>query len=180
MSERLKIQPADYVSLMSTLSVPFWTQGTFDVPDNWWREDSYYNVPLDDFYGALKGAIRAGYSLVVAIDVSEPGKDPEGDVMFVPDYDIPPSRIDQLAREVRFANKATTDDHGVHLVGWAEHAGHDWFLVKDSGRSARRGKQEGYYFVRDDYVLLKVLAFMVHKDAVQELLGKFEPPAAAP
>ena len=67
----------------------------------------------------------------------------------------------------------TTDDHGVHVVGFTEHDGHDWFLVKDSGRSARRGKHEGYYFVRGDYIRLKVMAFAVHRDAVKDLLARF-------
>ncbi len=170
----LKIEPKDYVSAMSTLAVPFHSRAPFDVPDNWWKDDSYHNVPLDEFYAALKGALQAGFSLTVALDVSEPGKDPLGEVMFVPDYDIPPHRIDQLAREYRFAHRLTTDDHGVHLVGLTEHDGHDWFLAKDSGRSSRRGKHEGYYFIRDDYVRLKVLTFTVHRDAVKALLAKFE------
>ena len=171
----LKIEPEDYVSTMSTLAVPFFTTAEFDVPDNWWRDDSYHNVPLEMFYQAIKDALRAGYSLTIALDVSEPGKDPMADVMFVPDYDIPPGRIDQLAREYRFAHRITTDDHGVHLVGYAEHDGHDWFLAKDSGRSSRRGKHVGYYFIRDDYVRLKVLTFTVHRDAVKGLLAKFGP-----
>ena len=172
-SDALKINPDDYVDFISTLDIPFYTQGEFKVPDNWWHDDSYYNVPLDEFYEALKSAIKSGYSLDVAVDVSEPGKDGENDVMFIPEYDIPGDHIDQLAREYRFAHEVTTDDHGVHLVGYAEHAGHDWFLVKDSGRSARRGKHKGYYFIRDDYVRLKMLSFTVHKDAVADLLAKF-------
>ncbi|MFH1438453.1 MAG: peptidase C1, partial [Pseudomonadota bacterium] len=173
-SNVLKINPDDYVDFISTLDIPFYTQGEFKVPDNWWHDDSYYNVPLDEFYGAVKSAISGGYSLDVAVDVSEPGKDGENDVMFIPDYDIPGDHIDQLAREYRLAHEVTTDDHGVHLVGYAEHAGHDWFLVKDSGRSARRGKHKGYYFMRDDYVRLKMLSFTVHKDAVAGLLARFE------
>ncbi len=170
----LKIDPGDYVGLMSTLSVPFYTRGEFEVPDNWWHDKSYYNVPLDEFYAAIEGAIEKGYSLVIAVDVSEPGKDGVNDAMFVPSYDIPGRYIDQLAREYRITSGATTDDHGVHLVGHAEHAGHNWFLVKDSGRSSRRGKHQGYYFVRDDYVRLKVLTITVHRDAVADLLKKFE------
>ncbi|MBW2454508.1 MAG: peptidase C1, partial [Deltaproteobacteria bacterium] len=173
--EVLKIEPDHYVSVMSTLAVPFHSRAPFDVPDNWWKDASYHNVPLDEFYGALKATLQAGFSLTVALDTSEPGKDPLGEVMFVPDYDIPPHRINQLAREYRFAHRITTDDHGVHLVGLAEHDGHDWFLAKDSGRSSRRGKHAGYYFIRDDYVRLKVLTFTVHRDAVKSLLAKFGP-----
>lgn len=173
MNEVLKINPDDYVAFISTLSLPFYTQGEYKVPDNWWHDESYYNVPLDEFYAALKGAIKSGYSLVIAVDYSEPGKDGENDVMFIPDYDIPAEGIDQVAREYRIAHEVTTDDHGVHLAGYTEHAGHDWFLVKDSARSSRRGKYKGYYFIRDDYIRLKVLSFTVHKDAVTDLLARF-------
>lgn len=170
----LKINPDDYVSFISTLEIPFYTQGEFKVPDNWWHDKSYYNLPLEEFYSACKNAIEKGYSAVIAIDVSEPGKDPDNDVMFIPDYDLPPDRIDQLAREYRFSHKVTTDDHGVHLVGYANYKGYGWFLVKDSGRSSRRGRFKGYYFIREDYLRLKMLSFMVHRDAVREVLAKFK------
>ena len=171
--EVLKIDPDDYVQFISTLQMPFFEQGEFEVPDNWWHDTSYHNVPLDEFYAAIRGAMTSGYSVAIAVDVSEPGKDAENDVFFVPDYDIPGDHIDQLSREYRFAHRVTTDDHAVHFVGFTEHAGHDWFLIKDSGRSARHGKHEGYYFMRDDYVRLKVLSFIVHRDAVKELLERF-------
>ncbi len=174
---KLQLDPGAYVGFVSTLRFPFYTRGEFEVADNWWQADDYHNLPLEAFYDALRGAVRAGYSLVIAVDVSEPGRDGPRDAMFVPAYDIPPGRIDQLARELRLANGATTDDHGVHLVGWTEHAGHEWFLVKDSGRSSRRGAHRGYYFVRDDYIKLKVMAFTVHRDAVTAQLDRF---AAAP
>lgn len=173
MQRVLQIEPDDYVEFMSTLKIPFYSRGEFEVPDNWWHGRDYHNLPLDDFYAALRASVRAGYSAVIAVDVSEPGKAAAQDAMFVPAYDIPPARIDQLAREYRLAHGVTTDDHGVHLVGHTRHDDHDWFLVKDSGRSARRGRYPGYYFVRGDYVRLKVLAFTVHRDAVADLLARF-------
>jgi bleomycin hydrolase len=173
LKEALQIDPDAYVDFMSTLSFPFYKLSEFKVPDNWWHAETYRNAPLEEFYEAFKEAIKKGFSAAVAIDVSEPGNDGANDVMFIPDYDIPSSHIDQLSREYRFANEVTTDDHGVHVVGYTEHAGHDWFLAKDSGRSARRGKVEGYYFIRDDYIRLKMLAFTVHRDAAAELLKKF-------
>ena len=174
MKEVLKIDPDDYVSAISTVSIPFYTKGEFEVPDNWWHDKSYHNLPLDEFYSAIKGAIQSGYSLYVGIDISEPGDDSVHDVLFVPDYDIPPGRIDQMAREYRLKYDITTDDHGVHLVGYTERAGHDWFLVKDSGDYAYRGKNKGYYFIRGDYIRLKTLIFAVHKDAISDLLAKFK------
>jgi bleomycin hydrolase len=52
--------------------------------------------------------------------------------------------------------------------------GHDWFLIKDSNRSSRHGKFEGYYFYRDDYVRLKMLTFMVRKDDIPEILARVD------
>ncbi|HWO58357.1 MAG TPA: C1 family peptidase [bacterium] len=173
MSEVLTINPDDYVDLMSTLSLPFFRQGPFEVPDNWWHDSTYYNVPLDQWYNALAAAIRAGYSVELGGDVSEPGWYGKENLAVVPDFDIPPAYITPAAREFRFYNQTTTDDHGVHLVGYTTIGDRDWYLIKDSGSSARRGKFGGYFFMRDDYLRLKMLSFTVHKDAVAELLKSF-------
>lgn len=161
-----------YVEFMSLMHVPFYTKGEYPVPDNWWHSREYLNVPLDAWYGALKGALLKGYSVCIGGDVSEPGYEGGEDVAIVPTFDCPPEAIDQSSREFRFSNKTTDDDHGIHLVGFLRKAGHDWFLVKDSARSAQRGVP-GYTFYRDDYVRLKMLTFLVHKDAVKELLARF-------
>lgn len=178
LKQALRLDPDDYVSIMSTSSEPFYARGVLDVADNWWRDDSYHNVPLDEFYKAFQGSMTRGYSIIIAVDVSEPGKDSLNDAMFVPTFDIPAAYIDQDAREYRTLHEVTTDDHGVHVVGHVKHAGHDWYLVKDSGRASRRGKHKGYFFVRADYIRLKVMAFMVHRDAVPELLARFAAPGS--
>ncbi len=167
-----RIDPDDYVSVMSTLKTPFWTRGEFAVPDNWWHDTSYINVPLDEWYSAIVRAMSSGHSLVIGGDVSEPGLNGFEDVAVVPTFDIPYSYIDQSARELRFDNGSTKDDHGVHMVGSMRLDGHDWFLIKDSNRSSRQGQFEGYYFYRDDYVKLKMLTFTVHRDAVPQILAK--------
>lgn len=169
----LRLDLEAYVDVMSTLAQPFYEKGRFEVPDNWWKGEGYHNAPLDEFVTAFKGALEKGYSVAIALDVSEPGIDPPNDVMFIPDYDIPGERIDQLAREYRLSRGITTDDHAVHVVGYAHVAGHDWFLAKDSARAARYGKHKGYFFIRDDYIRLKMLAFTVQRDAIGELLAKF-------
>ena len=173
LADVLKLNLDDYVEVMSTLAAPFYTQAEYKVPDNWWHDASYYNVPLADWYGAIKGAARAGYTVGLGGDVSEPGYNGFENAAVVPSFDIPQAYIDQSARELRFADHSTEDDHGVHLVGWTSLAGHDWFLIKDSARSSRWGKFEGYYFYRDDYVRLKMLTFTVPKAAVRDLLAKF-------
>ncbi len=162
----------DYVDVMSTSFHPFYTFQAFDVPDNWWHSKEYLNIPLDSWYDLILKAVKAGYTVGIGGDVSEPGKLGFQDVCFIPSFDIPAAAIDQDAREFRITNRTTEDDHGIHIVGYKRHLGHDWFLVKDSGRSARWGKHEGYFFFRGDYVKLKMLTFTVHKDMAKALLAK--------
>jgi bleomycin hydrolase len=173
MSETLKLNPDDYISVMSTLSIPFYTMGVFDVPDNWWRDSSYYNLPVDEWYAVIKKAITDGYTMAIGGDNSEPGWNGFENVDVIPDFDVPRKYINQDSREFRINNGTTTDNHGLHLVGYTTVDGRDWFLIKDSGRSARWGKFEGYYFMRDDYIRMKMLTITIHKDAMREVLKKF-------
>lgn len=166
------LDPDDYVSLMSTLAAPFWSHAELDAPDNWWHSADYVNLPLDDWYQAILDAVAAGYTVAIGGDTSEPGMYGPEDLAVVPDFDLPQDAIDQSSRELRIANGTTTDDHGIHLVGHTRLDGHDFFLIKDSNRSSRKGAFKGYYFYRDDYVRLKMLSFTVHRDAVAAILEK--------
>lgn len=177
----VRLNPEDYVEFMSFLYVPFWTRGEYRVPDNWWHGQEYLNVPLDEWYAALAQAVGKGFSACIGGDISEPGYIGAEDIAVIPSFDIPAEAIGQEAREYRFFSETTQDDHGIHLVGLKKLGGHDWYLVKDSGRSSQRG-EPGYYFYRDDYIRLKMLTYMVHRDAVPGLLARFQaeaPPAAA-
>ncbi|MBM3296799.1 MAG: peptidase C1 [Candidatus Aminicenantes bacterium] len=169
----LGLEPDDYVSLISFLHLPFYARGVFRVPDNWWRSEDYHNLPLDEFYEALRGALGGGYTAVLAVDFSEPGYSGEEDVAVIPSFDIPRNLIDQSSREFRFANGTSTDDHSVHCVGLTRSKDEDWFLIKDSWENAYRGAHKGYFFYRGDYVRLKCLMFLTHGDAVRNILAKF-------
>lgn len=173
LKDYLKINPDDYVDIFSLLEPGYWKKAIYDVPDNWWKGDSYYNVPLDDFMTALNKAIENGYSVAISGDVSEAGMFSYSDAAVVPSFDIPSANIDDLARQFRFSNNTTTDDHGIHLIGKTSNSSGDWFLIKDSGSGARNGKHKGYYFFHSDYVKLKMTTYLIHKDAVKSLLEKF-------
>lgn len=174
LDEVLALRLDDYVQLMSTLAIPFYTKGPYDVPDNWRPTDNYCNVPLDEFYDCIARAASQGYTMAIGGDVSEPGYVGFEDAAIVPTFDIPQDYIDQDSREFRFDNRTTQDDHGLHLLAMRKVGGRDWFLIKDSAAGAYWGKHTGYYFYRDDYIKLKTLSFMVHKDAARSLLSKFE------
>jgi bleomycin hydrolase len=159
-----------YVSCVSRLDEPFGGYVLLDVPDNWRRKDDYLNLPLDVWYKTLRESVRAGVTVVLGGDNSEPGMDGLHDAGVIPEWDIPSKFIDQAAREFRIHNRTTGDDHGVHAVGFVRHKGRDWFLIKDSNRSSRLGRHEGYYMWDGDFIKLKMLTFMVHRDRLQGLL----------
>jgi bleomycin hydrolase len=178
LNEVLRIRPDDYADILSYEQEPFYRKVEYKVPDNWWHDSSYYNIPLDLFMETLKKIVRDGYTVSIGGDVSEPGFDRKTQCAIVPDFDIPAAYINDDARQFRFTNNTTTDDHGMHLVGYLEKDGKDWYLIKDSSSGSRNndpGAPEfGYYFFSEDYVKLKMMGFTVHKDAVKNLLEKIK------
>lgn len=170
----IRLNLDDYVDFMSLMEKPYYEKVEYEVPDNWWHSKEYYNVPVDDFMAVLKKAIRNGYTASIGGDVSEAGYNAHQEVAVVPTFDIPIEYIDENARQFRFSNHSTTDDHGIHVVGYQQVDGKDWYLIKDSGSGSRNGPHEGYYFYSEDYVKLKIMNVMVHKDLAQDILKKFK------
>jgi bleomycin hydrolase len=105
-------------------------------------------------------------------DTSEPGLEGHAGIAVIPTFDIPAAFIDESARQFRFTNKTTTDDHGIHVVGCTTVEGSDWFLIKDSGSGSRNNAHRGYYFYREDYIKLKMMGLTVHRDMASDLLKK--------
>ncbi|HRS53328.1 MAG TPA: C1 family peptidase [Bacteroidales bacterium] len=170
----LKLNMDDYIDVMSLMQQPYWEKVIYDVPDNWWKNTDYYNVPLNVFMQIIKNSIRKGYTLAIGGDVSEAGFETSLQIAIIPTFDIPTEYIDDDARQFRFSNNTTTDDHGMHLVGYTEINGVDWYLIKDSSSGSRNNDENapefGYYFFREDYVKLKMMTILVHKDMVQDII----------
>lgn len=164
----------DYIEFMSLLEKPYFKQVELEVQDNWWHDSTYYNVPLNIFMRIIKNAIQQGYTLAIGGDVSEPGIESHAEVAIIPTFDIPSEYIDEYARQLRFSNNTTADDHGIHLVGYKEQDGKYWFLIKDSGSSSFNGQNKGYYFYHEDFVKLKMLSFTVHRSIVEDVLKNFK------
>jgi bleomycin hydrolase len=178
LKDYLKLNPDDYVDVVSYSQEPFWERVEYKVEDNWWHSKDYVNIPVDEFMKALKNAIRNGYTMSIGGDVSEAGFSRETQAAVVPNFDIPREYINDASRQFRFSNKTTTDDHGMHLIGFLEKDGEDWYLVKDSSSGSRNNDPNapefGYYFFHEDYVKLKIMDFMIHKDAIKSLLRKMK------
>ena len=172
MTDHCHINPQDYYCFMSTKSQTYHQKDKLEVPDNWWNNSEYYNIYLDEFRDLLINALESGYSVSVCGDVSEPGYDRYEEAGIIPDFDIPENYINADAREFRFNNKTTTDDHCIHFVGIYNDGTHYWFMIKDSSSSGFDGPHKGYRFMREDYVKLKILAAMLHKDGARKVLDQ--------
>lgn len=170
----VRLNPDDYVDMMSLMREPYYQRVEYKVWDNWWQSKNYYNVPLNDFIITIRKAVKEEYTLCIAGDNSESGFNPLLDCAVIPSFDIPSPYIDDAARQFRFSNESTSDDHAIHLVGYLEKDGEFWYLIKDSGNKSRNGRHKGYMFYREDFVKLKMMNIMVHKDAVKDLLPRFE------
>ncbi len=167
------IVPEEYFTFMSLKSEPYWTNAEYKVGDNWWHSKDYYNVPLADFTGLIRSALKKGYSISIGGDVSESGIDSKSGIMMVPSFDIPASHIDENARLFRFLNGATTDDHAMHIIGFAQRGNGTWYLVKDSGAGGHANSgHSGYWYMHEDYIRLKMMTATVHRGAVVDILEK--------
>jgi bleomycin hydrolase len=179
LKEYLMINTSDYVDIMSLMEQPYWQKAEYKVPDNWWHSKEYYNVPLDVFMEIWNYAIENGYTTAIGGDVSEAGINRNTNCAMIPDFDIPYNAINESARQFRFSNNTTTDDHGMHCVGYYKAKdGKMWYLVKDSSSGSRNvgeaDKRFGYYFFRDDYAKLKMMNITVHKDAFKKYMDRFK------
>ena len=177
LKDYLQLKMDDYVEILSYMQEPYWQQVEYKVPDNWWHSKEYYNVPLDVFMKAVKSSIEKGFGSSIGGDVSEAGFSRQTNVALIPSFDIPSEYITEEARQFRFSNQTTTDDHGMHLVGSTLFNGKTYYLIKDSSSGSRQGDlntpEFGYYFFHEDYVKLKMMGFTIHKDAVKDILKNF-------
>lgn len=164
----------DYVDVLSLKEKEYYQKVVYPVPDNWWNNSDYYNLPLDEFMALFNRALIKGYTISLGGDTSEPGYDSYTEVAMIPTFDIPSNYIDEDSRQFRFSNKSTTDDHGIHVVGIMKKGDDYWYLIKDSGSGARNGPNKGYRFYHRDYLKLKIMDLMVHKDILGDLLNKYD------
>jgi bleomycin hydrolase len=163
----LRIPYDDYVEVMSFGYTPLWAHGELLVPDNWLRYQGYLNIPVDAMMDAMDHALRAGYSVAVDMDVSEKGFDPgAGGVAKLPARLEKAGAITQELRDRAFDNRETEDDHLMHVVGIAKNDdGEIYYLTKNSW-GAGVGPFDGYLLMSRNYVALKMLGMMVHKDGL--------------
>lgn len=178
------INPQDYMEFSSFSYQPYYEKTMLMVPDNW-SLDKVYNIPMNDMIPIIDNALKNGYTVAWATDVSEKYFSWKNGVAYVPDmtwseleelkdkeelqalFDGPKKdrKITEELRQQAFDDYTTTDDHGMHIVGLAEdHNGKEYYIVKNSW--GEKNDYKGYIYVTKPYVQFKTTAFLVHKGAV--------------
>ncbi len=196
----LGIVPDDYVVITSFNHAPFYKPFVLELPDNW-AHDIAYNVPLADLEEIIDYAVKNGYTVAWASDVSEKGFSWKNGVAIVPEvkledlagterdrwekltpaerekelykFDKPGKEmtITQENRQKAFDNQNTTDDHGMLING---------IYTDQNGTKYYRVKNswdvtnvyEGYFYASRAFVFYKTTNIQLNKNAIPKSIAK--------
>lgn len=168
--EILKVPFNDYVEVMSFGYTPFGKRATLTVQDNWYKDDQYLNVKVEEMMAGIDHALASGYSIAADMDVSEKGFRAGKGTASMPE-DIETKGVNDKWRLEMFKNGKTSDDHLMHIVGMAKDKdGKTWYMTKNSW--GKMGPYKGYLFMSRNYVAAKMLSYMVHKDGLTDAIKK--------
>jgi len=191
----------DYIPLTSFSHHPFYETFAVEVPDNWlWGQ--YYNVPLDEFQAIVDNALKNGFTLVWAADVSEGGfKWTKGVALMPKDVDQGSMEGTELARWVKLSDKdrqskrfdfngpveemvvdqelrqAMFDNQETTDDHGMEIVG----VAKDqNGNRYYKVKNswdtnqvyDGFFYVSEPYFRAKTMNILVHRDAIPKEIAK--------
>ena len=192
----LGIDMNDYVSLTSFTNHKMHEKCMLQIPDNWLWDESY-NVTVNELFQSTLHALKSGYTVAWGADVSEKGFSFRNGIAIVPASDaqitiegkdnknfsdagadkysaafLNPVREVEVTQEMRqkaYDEKETTDDHGMHIIGFnVDRKGRYFFLVKNSWGTSNY--PEGYLYVSEAYFKLKTINIYLHKEAIQDQL----------
>ena len=117
-------------------------------------------VPADESTIKKIGTDNAGFN--------DAGAKKEGNAFSQPVAEL---NITAELRHTAFDKQTTTDDNGMHIVGFSkEKNGGTYFLVKNSwGTGNALG---GYFYVSEAYFKYKTISVMLHKDGIDKATTK--------
>ncbi|MCX7955229.1 MAG: hypothetical protein N3A01_08600 [Bacteroidales bacterium] len=169
----VRIKPNDYFWFMSTKEFPYYEKHELIEDDNWLNDDNFYNVPIDTFMMLINQSLTSGYTVCLCGDVTEPEYNKSvNKIAEIPIYDITHVLINDNSRTFRLNNTSTTDDHCVHIVGYYKSPVGFYYLIKDSNRSAFVSSPYGYRIYSENYIKLKMMNIIVHKDIAKRILDR--------
>lgn len=184
--EIVGINTDDYVEISSLQEYPYYSKFTLLVPDNW-SFDQVYNVKMNELTEIIDNALKNGYTVAWAGDVSEKSFSWKNGVAFVPEKKFDEMTTEEKAdlfngpkkemvvteenRQKAFNNYTTTDDHGMHIVGISkDQNGKEYYIVKNSWGTTNEYK--GYLCMTKEFVKYKTTDIMLHKNAIPSTIAK--------
>ncbi|MCC9017885.1 MULTISPECIES: aminopeptidase C [Flavobacterium] len=184
--EVVGINPDEYIEMSSFTTSPYYQKTTMMVPDNW-SFDQVYNVKVNDMTDVIDNALKKGYTVAWATDVSEKSFSWKNGVAYVATKKFDDMTAEEKAdmfngpkaepeitpemRQTAFDNYTTTDDHGMHIIGLAkDQTGKEYYIVKNSWGETNDYK--GFLFVTKNFVKYKTTALMVNKGGIPSDLAK--------
>lgn len=202
-SSSLGLDWNDYISITSYTHHPFYTAFPLEIQDNW-RQGMSWNVPMEDISRIIDYALDNGYTVAWGGDVSEDGFTRDGlamlaDIKQIQDNDssdmahwlkltsgekkdklqklgvnVPELTPSQEQRQKEYDNWELTDDHGMHIYGKAvDQTGREYYMVKNSW--GKTGKYDGIWYMSKNYIVAKLMDFMINKNAVpKDILKKLK------
>ena len=160
--EFIGINPDDYLEITSYAHLPFYQMVELEIPANW-NNRKYLNIPITDFKQILDSAIKNGYTLAWDGDASEPGANYETGINTLDDAQEK-EIITQKDRQSSFEDGSTTDDHNMHVIGIAKDQHEKLFYIMKN--SEGKNEIDGYILMSNNYLLLKTISLLVHKEAI--------------
>lgn len=184
--EVVGINPDNYIEFTSFIEYPLYEKFILPIPDNW-SLGMAYNVTMTELTDIIDDALKTGYTVSWATDVSEKYFSWKNGVAYVPVKEFEdmsdnekkemfngPQKervITEEARQDAFDRYLTTDDHGMHIVGSAkDQNGKEYYIVKNSWGESNDYK--GFLYVTKAYVQYKTTSILLNKAAVSDKINK--------
>lgn len=184
--EVVGINPDEYVEISSFKEHPYYSKFVLMVPDNW-SLDMVYNVKMNDLTAIIDNALKTGYTVGWAGDVSEKGFSWKNGVAYIPAKNFADMsaeekenifkgpqaemEITEDMRQTAFDNYQTQDDHGMHIVGLTkDQNGKEYYIIKNSWGASNDYK--GYMYMSKNFVKYKTTAILLNKGGIPKELAK--------
>ena len=184
--EVVGINPAEYIEISSFKDYPYYSKFVLMVPDNW-SLDQVYNVKMNELTDVIDTALKNGYTVGWAGDVSEKGFSWKNGVAFIPNknynemsqeekeslFQGPKQELEitEDMRQAAFDNYQTQDDHGMHIVGISkDQNGKEYYIIKNSWGASNDYK--GYMYMSKNFVKFKTTAILLNKGGLSKDMTK--------
>jgi len=191
----------NYVDITSFSNHPFYKKFIPQLPDNWqWGSD--YNVPIKDLTAIIDNAIKNGYSVAWASDVSEKGFSWKNGIAILPDekvdevkdlernkwsnmdrkeklhylysfdHIVKEQTVTQESRQKGYDNYQTTDDHGMQIVGIAHDQNGTKYYIVKNSWGTDNSPFKGFFFASEAFVKAKTTGILVNKESIPDDIAK--------